>query len=399
MKSKVIKLTVNQARDFVLRRQILDGRRDGGEAGALRAIRRLGYLQIDSINVVERAHHHALWSRVPDYRPGMLERLQRRRKVFEYWAHAMCYLPMEDYRYYRRHMEGFPEKSKWYRGYYRKYGRLAEEVLARVRAEGPLSTADFGGPIKIKGRGWWDWKPAKTALEMLFYRGDLMVAERRQFRRVYDLAERVLPEGLDTSVPSEEDNRSFIVRRALGAMGLATEADIDKYITIGGKLGGKLREMVESGEVTEIAVQGLAKPYFMLGDLAKELMAKEGKDDKARLLSPFDNAVILRQRARELFGMDFAMECYLPQAKRKYGYFSLPILWRSRLVGRLDPKADREVGTLVIRSLHLEKPIKEASFYRELGAELECYAEFNGCGRVAMAKKTTGPERKLASRL
>lgn len=398
MTKNSIRMTLDQARDFVLRRQMLDGRRDGGEAGALRALRRLGYVQIDSINVVERAHHHALWSRVTDYRPGILERLQRRRKVFEYWAHAMCYLPMEDYRFYRRHMEEFPAKSKWYQANHRKYGKLAGEVLARVRCEGPLTTGDFKGP-KVKRGGWWDWKPAKTALEMLFYRGDLMVAGRRGFQRVYDLTERVLPEAINTSIPAEGEAKRFFVRRALSALGLATEADIDKYITIGGKLGGKLLEMAGGGEVAEIAVQGLAKPYFMLGDLAKELMAKEGRDDKARLLSPFDNAVILRQRARELFGMDFAMECYLPQAKRKYGYFSLPILWRSRLVGRLDPKAVREAGTLVVRSLHLEKTIKEASFYRELGAELERYAEFNGCGRVAMAKKTTGPERKLASRL
>jgi hypothetical protein len=392
-----IKMTLERARGFVLGRQLLDGRREGGQAGALRAIRRLGYVQIDTINVVERAHHHTLWSRVKGYQPDHLDRLQKGGKIFEYWAHAMCYLPMEDYRFYRRRMVEFPHKSAWYRGFYKKYGRLAEEVLARIRAEGPLTAGDFEGPKKKQG-GWWDWKPAKTALEMLFYRGDLMVAERRGFQRVYDLTERVLPGAKEEPIPSNEETKRFFAWRALSAMGLATERDVGRHITIAGKLGPALSDMVERREARKIIIEGLSKLYFMLDELGHQLDSRLGTDDRVRLLSPFDNAVILRDRAQELFGMDYAMECYTPAAKRKYGYFSLPILWRNGLVGRLDPKADREKKSLLVRSLHLERPLP-AGFFRELGNELGRYARFNGCGTVKLENFRSGPEKKLAKHL
>jgi hypothetical protein len=392
------KMTLERARAFILGRQLLDGRLTAGSpSGALQAIRHLGYVQIDTINVVERAHHHTLWSRVPGYRPDHLDRLQKGRKIFEYWAHAMCYLPMEDYRFYRRHMVEFPDKSAWYRGFYKKYRRLAEEVLARIRDEGPLTAGDFEGP-KNKQGGWWDWKPAKTALEMLFYRGDLMVAERRGFQRVYDLTERVLPRAKEEPIPSNEETKRFFAWRALSALGLATERDVGRHITIAGKLGPALSDMVERREARKIIIEGLPKPYFMLDELGHQLDSRLGSDDRVRLLSPFDNAVILRDRTQELFGMDYAMECYTPAVRRKYGYFSLPILWRNGLVGRLDPKADREKKTLLVRSLHLERPMPE-QFFRELGRELGGYARFNGCGAVKLENLRSGPEKKLAKHL
>lgn len=384
-----------EARAFVLRRQMLDGRsRRSGEPGAMGALRRLGFVQIDTINVVERAHHHTLWARVPDYRAGALERLQRRGRVFEYWAHAMCYLPMEDYRFYRRYMEEFPERSRWYRNYHEKYGKLAGEVMARIKAEGPLSTSDFDGPNRRQG-GWWDWKPAKTALEMLLYRGDLMVSERRRFQKVYDLTERVIPPDIPRAVPSEQECRRYFIRRALSAMGLATGRDINKYITVAGRLDRELPHMISDGEVDEARLQGVSKPHYALAALVKEIRTTDGADGGVKLLSPFDNAVILRQRALELFSMDFAMECYMPAAKRRYGYFPMPILWRGRLVGRLDPKADREAGTLMVRSLHLEHRLPKA-FYGELAEELESYAEFNGCSSVKPESMQSESAKSLA---
>lgn len=407
MSKTVDTIPLTGARAFVLERQLLGGAgserglggRAAGRAGAMKALCRLGYVQIDTINVVERAHHHTLWSRVPGYRPEMLGSLQKEGRVFEYWAHAMCFLPATDYRYYRRHMENFPARSKWYRGYYRKYGKLAEEVLARIGSEGPLSTSDFEGPKNKKRQGWWDWKPAKTALEMLFYRGDLMVAERCGFRRVYDLAERVLPGAKTTPVPSEDETKSFFIRRALSAMGLATERDVNRHITIAGKLGPALSAMEKSGEARKVRIDGLAKPFYMLDELCQQLCRSFESDDRASLLSPFDNALILRDRTKELFGMDYAMECYTPAAKRRYGYFSLPILWRNGLVGRLDPKADRETGTLLVRGLHLEGPLPGGQFFRELARALEDYAAFNQCRSVKLESERTGAAKRLAKHL
>lgn len=392
------KVSLARARAFILHRQMLSDGSASGTANVLQVLGRLGYVQIDTINVVERAHHHTLWSRAAGYRPDMLGELQKGGKVFEYWAHAMCYLPMADYRFYRRHMAEFPDRSRWYQGYYKKYGRLAEEVLARIKAEGPLSAADFEAPKRRKRQGWWDWKPAKTALEMLFYRGDLMVADRRGFQRVYDLTPRVLPKGIDASLPGEKEARRFFVRRALSAMGLAAEGDIGKYIAVGGKPGAVLAEMEKNKEVIRVQITGLAKPQFALAELLDEMEGKPSPGEGVKLLSPFDNAVILRQRTRDLFGLDFSMECYLPHNKRKYGYFSLPILWRNVLVGRLDPKADREAGALVVRSLHLERRQPE-SFFSELAAELERYADFNRCGSIKLEGPRAESVKKLAKHL
>jgi len=396
MDNQALRVDIDQAGAFAVRRQLLDGGGEPGKRGTLTTIRRLGYVQIDTINVVERAHHHVLWSRVPGYRTEMLDGLQRGRKVFEYLAHAMCYLPTADYRYYRGHMVGFAVKSKWYGHYYKKYGKLAEEVLERIKTEGPLAAGDFGDTRNRKRGTWWDWKPAKVALEMLFYRGDLMVAERRNFQRIYDLASRVLPKGIDLSLPEEAERKSFFVRRALEALGLATERDIDRYITTGGRLGAQLAAMVGQGLVSTVQVEGLPKPYYLLAELAGEFRQAPENDDTVRLLSPFDNLVILRDRTKALFGFDFALECYTPAAKRKYGYFSMPILWRDALVGRLDPKADREAGTLLVKSIHMERPVRETSFYRELAAELQRFAQFNKCVRVEMTKRTADSERWLA---
>jgi hypothetical protein len=197
-------------------------------------------------------------------------------------------------------------------------------------------------------------------------------------------------------VPEDAEQKRFFVRRALGAMGLATEQDVNKYITTGGRLGAHLADMEKTGEVLKVQIEGLPKPHYMLAELASELRRAPGPDDEARLLSPFDNLVILRDRTKALFGFDYAMECYTPAAKRKYGYFSLPILWRGRLVGRLDPKADREGGTLMVNSLHLERPMHETAFWKSLAAELQRYARFNGCSKLSAAGKVSGDLAMLA---
>ncbi|MRR08942.1 winged helix-turn-helix domain-containing protein, partial [bacterium] len=349
-----------QARRLALRKQLLSGAAlPAGRDGALAAIVALGYVQIDTINVIERAHHLALFSRCPEYSPGHLHQLlSRDRAVFEYWAHAMCYLPMADYRFYRPHMESFPRRSDWYRQITRKHGRLAGRVLARVRDEGPLGTSDFEDPRGTKRGAWWDWKPAKAALEMLYYRGDLMIRERRGFERVYDLSERVLPPGLELRRPDRREREAFYARRALAALGPAAQRDIDRYITVSGKLAPAVGRLLETGEARAVRVEGSDKPHYMLASDVAGIDQPATAPDEVRLLSPFDNSIILRDRTLRLFGFDYTLECYVPAAKRKYGYFCLPILWREELVGRIDLKADRQNKALLVQALHFERGFK-----------------------------------------
>ncbi|MBA7698532.1 hypothetical protein ES703_107210 [subsurface metagenome] len=192
------KISSALARRLPLHSQLLDGRTKlpKGKEGIAQAIEKLGYVQIDTIAVINRAHHHTLWTRRPDYSPAMLDELQAKdRRVFEYWGHAASYLPMKDYRYYIPRMRAFPWGDGWIKRMHERHKDVMKDVLERITKEGPLGSADFKAPDGKKRGAWWDWKPAKTALELLMWRGDLMVTERRNFQRIYDLTERVLPGG------------------------------------------------------------------------------------------------------------------------------------------------------------------------------------------------------------
>jgi uncharacterized protein YcaQ len=381
------KISLQQAKNLILHKQLLDDSTSlRGKDGTYQAIDQLGYIQIDTIHIIERSHHVALNARVEGYCQEHLHQLQKHdRKIFEYWAHAASYLPIKDYRYYISHMQGKRSKSisNWIKG----KKQIIDRVKKRVVEEGALSGSDFEGRNKRKGV-WWDWKPEKMALEVLFLRGELMVGERKNFRRIYDLTERVLPPGLDISIPGEREEKHFFIKRALGSMGPASEGDIDKYMHITGRMSRWLKELEESGEIVQISIDGLPKKYYILKeDLAGINDVSKGGEPRAHLLSPFDNLVILRNRIKEIFDFDYTLECYLPADKRKYGYFSLPILWKGDLVGRLDPKADRKNQELIINSLFIEKEMTDGDeFFAALGKSLKGFAAFNKCDEVSLIK-------------
>jgi uncharacterized protein len=362
-----VELTLAQARSLQLAAMGLltppKGR--ATRQSVLAAIRAMNVLQIDTISVVARSPYLVLWSRLGHYDPAWLDQLLANGDLFEYWAHAACFLPIEDYPLYRRQMLHLEAA-----GSERTAARLAAdphahtELIEHVREHGPVRAADFEHEGGRKGNGWWDWKPDKLRLESLFTAGEIMVKRREKFHRVYDLRERVLPPHLlnDDVVPSREAAAEAWTLAAVKAMGLAPARWIGDYFRHAGKAPRPHPEsLVERGLLLRVDVQGLPWPAYVHPDHVTTL--KRAQQNKlnatySTLLSPFDPLVWDRERALTLWNFDYRIECYTPEAKRKFGYFTLPILVRGALVGRLDAKAHRADGVFEVRALHLESSVK-----------------------------------------
>jgi len=376
-----MKISLATARQLALRAHGLDGgwTLPPGKESAAQIVERLGYVQIDTIHIIQRAHHHTLWTRFPQYAPGMLDDLLANdRRVFEWWTHAMSYIPMRDYRFYAPRMG---RQALW--GRQRKWHDAHTDVIAhvkeRIQAEGPLGAADFKHP-KNTTNGWWDWKPAKQALEILATMGELMVTHRRNFQRIFDLTERVLPPDVDTTPPTEEELQRFIVRFALNTGGVLRTNEVQWSRRKADPAA--LQAMVEAGEVTAFEVEGLnGEPCYALTDVFEAVAQSPNGEPHLHILSPFDNLIIDRRWVKAFFeGFDYTIECYLPAAKRKYGYFVLPILWGDRLVARMDSKADRKPKTFIIKRLLFEPDFDAYdAVLPALVEKLRAFAAFNGC--------------------
>ena len=381
-----------------------------GKQGVKQVIEKLGYVQIDTIAVIKRAHHHTLWTRVNDYNEGALHILQAKdRAIFEYWAHAMSYLPIKDYRYFLSRMKNFINPTnQWIKYHYEKSKHIIEPVLDRIKQEGALGAKDFSSLKNETRQGWWDWKPAKSALEFLFWRGDLMVTERKNFQKVYDLTERVLPENIDTSIPSKEEIGEFLVNRALSSFGMASEKEIFNYLQpvaardLDFQMADKeiikksIQNMLESGSVIAAQISGDVNTiYYVFSILVDKADSLMSSSTQVFLLSPFDNLIIQRERTKRIFNFDYTLECYVPVQKRKYGYFVLPILWGDKFVGRFDPKADRKTKTLNINSLFFEPDFIEFDEFLPLFVDkLMMLARFNNCEKIKFKKISVAKIKK-----
>lgn len=378
-------ISIQQARKLVLHSQAIPPVKSKGSAldASLSAIEQLGYIQIDTISVVQRAHHHTMWSRNPRYNQSHLDQLLENKTVFEYWSHAAAYLPMRDYRYslIRKQAITNGKQNHWFE----KDEKLMNSVLKRIADEGPLMAKDFEYPDKKRMD--WGSKPAKRALENLFMQGDLMIPRRQSFHKVYDLTERVLPDHIDTSVPTEEEYIRFLITRYLEANGLGQASEITYLLkNTKGLVSKYLKEMHASGELIELQVG--EQVYYALPHSLK-LLDKPLSRSKLKILSPFDNLVIQRKRALALFNFDYQIECYVPAPKRIYGYFSLPILWDDKLVARMDCKAERKKSILHINHLALESDLRKVEpFIKALTKDLEEFMLFNECDKIQVHKTT-----------
>ncbi len=264
-----------------------------------------------------------------------------------------------------------------------------DPVLERIRAEGPLRAKDFESEKKRGGTNWWEWKPAKIALEFLFWRGDLMISKRHNFERVYDLADRVLPANVNRTMPTDDELGQFLVVRALKAHGVATATEIVKHMHSADRktILAALEKMVENGDVTTVGIRGDDTLNYALPDRLEGFAKLRRRKPQLHILSPFDNLAILRDRIRRLFDFDYTIECYVPAAKRKHGYFVLPILWGEAIVARVDAKADRKEETFIVKSLQMEpRASHDDGFVPALTGKLREFATFNGCESIRIEK-------------
>lgn len=377
-----VSISPADARKIIIDSQRLKSRRsfDKGVEATLKAIEHLGYIQIDTLSVVPRAHLHTLWNRVESFDPGHIDQLQKDRRVFEHWAHALAILPMKDYRFSIPMMQRIASgETHWYP----KNSKQTRNVLKRIREEGPLLAKDFDD--KKKSNEMWARAPSKLALEQLFIEGELMVPHRINFHKVYDLRERVLPDDVDTQLPTEGELCRHLVSGFLRAQGIAQVNEIS-YLRkgLGASLRATAQQMEEEKLVVEVETGG--QKYYST-DAALERLSNSQSRSRLRILSPFDNAIIQRKRIENLFDFDYQLECYVPKGKRKYGYFCLPILQGNKFVGRLDAKASRKDGVFHVLHLHIEKPLRNHdSFFAALKNELVKFAAFDACDKLQLHK-------------
>ena len=398
-------LSVLQARAVAIAAQGLNaGRPDAPSRRDLRnVIGRIGFLQIDSVNIMVRAHYMPLFSRLGAYDRDHLETdsyHRRERRLFEYWAHEACLIPLDMQPLFRWRMAAAARGEDIYNGlarFARERKTFVADVLAAVRQQGPVAASGIklgavGAP------GWWGWSDAKTALEYLFWAGEVTTLRRETagFARIYDLTERVLPAAiLNLPTPEPAQAQRTLLLHAAKALGVATATDLREYFRLPADDSRKrIHELVEAGELTPVTVEGWGKPAYALPGLA--VPRKAGA---VALLSPFDPLLSERGRAERLFDFHYRIEIYTPAHKRQYGYYCLPLLLGDRIVARLDLKADRATGVLRIESAHAEHHADAEAVAAAAQGELERMAAWLGLGDVVVANRRGPVAAALARHL
>jgi uncharacterized protein YcaQ len=357
-----------------------------------RAIDRLGLLQIDSVNVLTRAHYLPLFSRLGNYDSGHLDGLawgrRSRRGLFEFWAHEASLLPLDSHPLLRWRMErarAGTSKGKL-QEFYREKKKYVEQVRRELEASGPLAASELadGGPRRGP---WWGWNDGKLALEWLFFAGIVTTATRRgTFERVYDLTERVLPARVQAlPTPTAEEAQRELLRVSARALGVATEFDLRDYFRLPvADTKARLAELVEAGDLLPVEVEGWDRTAFL------DPAARQPRRIEARaLLAPFDPLVWERDRTERIFDFFYRIEIYTPVAKRKHGYYVLPFLLGDRLVGRVDLKADRANSTLLVPAAHLEAGVEAGDVAGPLHEELRLMADWLGLERISLPRGGT----------
>lgn len=352
-------------------------------------IEKLGCLQIDTINVVERAHYLTLWSRLGNYRKKNLDSLAYEdRKLFEYWAHAAFYIPIKHYRYYTHAMN--ERKIELLTRLKKRTGKgreLVNRVLNRIKKEGPLSSSDFKSKKKGKS-GWWNRKDEKVAMDYLYGAGVLSVSNRVNFQKYYDLTENVIPASIDKTPPSEEERVWFFIKKTMDCLGVIQPSDAREYYQNKsvrlGKTSSQIEKIIREKDTVNIELKGTPGYYCLPEDASRlEEIDDDFDHDRVNMLVYFDNFMWNRQRIQELFQFEPKLEIYLPKKERVYGYYHLPVLHGDQIVARIEPKMDRSENKLIIRGYWTEEGFKETEDYRDrLEKKLEAFAAFHKAEQI-----------------
>ena len=379
MPKRLDELTIVEARSLALAAQGFDKPRSKSKsstADAVEVIKKLGVIQIDSVNVLVRSQELPLFARLGDHDRNAINKATAQSKIFEYWGHEAAILPVEIQPLFRWKMNAARTGKIKHWGltsFYADNKAFVKRILKHVEANGPVTARELSTRTTKKS-SWWDWDEAKTALEYLFLTGQLMSCGRgSDFARIYDITERVLPSKiLNTPTPTEDEARKQLLVRAAKAQGVATLTDLaDYYRQKTAVIKPLVNELVEQGDLREVTVDTWVEKAFV------HRSAKPPKKLYATaLLSPFDSLVWCRPRNERLFDFHYRIEIYTPKEKRKFGYYVLPFMMNGELVGRVDLKADRANAKLLVQSVHTEKGIKRASINGALTDELRALANW-----------------------
>jgi uncharacterized protein YcaQ len=391
MKRPAESLSLANARRIALRAQGF-GRprpsRDVTGADLLRAVRAIGLVQIDSVNVLVRSHYLPVFSRLGPYAQELLDRAAysgRNRRLFEYWGHEASLIPVEMQPLFRWRMDRATAGDGMWGGvarFGRSHRAFCGRVLDEIRDRGPLGVSELSGGGARKS-GWWEWSDGKVALEWLFWTGQVTTHSRRRFERVYDLTERVLPRAvIEAPTPEPAAAQRQLLRVAIAALGVATERDLRDYFRLpAADARARVAELAEDGDLVPVSVEGWKQPAFM----DPRIRAPRRVEARA-LLSPFDSLVWERSRAERLFDFRYRLEIYTPAHKRIHGYYVLPFLLGDRLVGRVDLKADRARGVLRVVRAHREPWAADAGVAGPLRDELRSLAGWLGLERIVVSR-------------
>lgn len=350
-------------------------------------IKRLGFVQLDTIQVVARAHHHILWSRNQNYREPMLNRhMADHRRVFEHFTHDASVLPMDFYpmwqRQFRR-LEAKVRKWEWHRGMLDADGR--NSIKARIQEEGPLCTKAFD--TKVKGeKKMWARPPHKLALDYMWYAGELSTSHRENFTKFYDLSERVIPADLLAQTPSDEAQIDWLCENALDRMVFGSEGDIQRFWDAMSNAEAKSWVAQNARRLVPVEVETADRQHitaWATADIETRLERALAPTSRLRIINPFDPVVRDRTRLKRLFGFDYTVEMFVPAAKRVWGYYVYPLLEGDRFVGRIEIKADRKAGILNVHKLWLEPRVQwTAARAAKLTAELDRMRRFVGLSEL-----------------
>ncbi|MBI1768232.1 MAG: YcaQ family DNA glycosylase, partial [Bacteroidetes bacterium] len=310
-------------------------------------------------------------------------------------TYAAGYIPMHDFRFSLPVKESFLFRRK---PLTQAEINLMRKVLDRISREGPLMARDFENDRVTKSSGWWDWRPSKLALERLHLEGRLMTSRKENFQKVYDLLENILPRDIDTTMPTAEEYAKHVIRRSLKALGIAYLKEIafsTRYVK--NSVKEEIQKLVDDGEVCNVKIAGLkSSPLFMLSEYKDKKISLSGD---AFILSPFDVLNVYRHRLRDFFDFDYQVECFVPQANRKYGYFSLPVLIGDTFVARMDSKADRKQRILTIHNLHFEPSTLTKTMVVKICDAIMAFAKFNQCKAVVVKKSNDKPLLKAIRKM